>query len=268
MNLQWIFDLLNYVIDKEQIGNAISATEFNTLLPSVQWELVNAELDKLVKDALTPIAGVMVSGSILNPFKKTAQLNPVDGSVAIPTDYVRFMSFGQFGFNTDTVTVANQFREITPVTPDQFVKIQNNIYARPDIHPVVKILDQFYFLPNDIPLVNLDYIRVPKTPYYDYCQDATTGNAIYMPVGSYLVDTGTQINLVIDNPSIGATVILYSGVYNDPAKSYPYNSLTVELEWEQRAYEDLVLRLLSRAGVNLSAEGITQYAEAKLKEQA
>jgi hypothetical protein len=48
----------------------------------------------------------------------------------------------------------------------------------------------------------------------------------------------------------------------------PWKSQTVELEWEQRAYEEMVLRLLSRAGVNLSAEGITQYAEAKLKEQA
>ena len=262
MNLQDIYDITNYIIDKEQAGNSLSTVEYNSNLPNIQWDIVNTELDKLVKDALTPIAGVMVSGSILNPFKKTAQLIPVDGSVAMPADYVRFMSFGQFGFNTDTVTVANQFREITPVTPDQFVKIQNNIYARPDIHPVVKILDQFCFIPNDIPLVNLDYIRVPKTPYYDYCQDSI-GNAVYMPAGSviHLNDSNTptlydSVGNVIETP------VTKDGI------SYPYTSKTVELEWEQRAYTEFILRFLSRMGLNLNAEQVINYSEKKLQEHA
>lgn len=262
MNLQWIFDLVNYVIDKEQIGNAISANEFNTLLPSVQWELVNAELDKITKDELTPIAGELITGFILNPFKTTIPLTVANGIAQVPKDYVRFMSFTQTGADTGTGAIVPTLREITPVA--SFARFQNNIYARLDIHPIVKILGYtFTFIPNDIPLVNLDYIRTPATPFYDYCQDAITGNAIYMPVGSY-INAIDDVNYLYDiNDGL-----LASNVVKDNMNALPWLSQTVELEWEQRAYEDLVLRLLSRAGVNLSAEGITQYAEAKLKEQA
>ena len=139
MNLQWIFDLLNYVIDKEQIGNAISANEFNTLLPSVQWELVNAELDKITKDELTPIAGELITGSLLNPFKTTIPLTVANGIAQVPKDYVRFMSFTQTGADTGTGAIVPTLREITPVA--SFARFQNNIYARLDIHPIVKIWD-------------------------------------------------------------------------------------------------------------------------------
>ena len=261
MNLQWIFDLLNYVIDKEQIGNAISATEFNTLLPSVQWELVNAELDKITKDELTPMAGELITGSLLNPFKTTIPLTVANGIAQVPKDYVRFMSFTQTGADTGTGAIVPTLREITPVA--SFARFQNNIYARLDIHPIVKILGYtFTFIPNDIPLVNLDYIRTPATPFYDYCQDEV-GNAIYMPVGS-TITVVNGVNILYDVNG----GVLASGVTKDNMNALPWLSQTVELEWEQRAYEELVLRLLSRAGVNLSAEGITQYAETKLKEQA
>ena len=261
MNLQWIFDLLNYVIDKEQIGNAISANEFNTLLPSVQWELVNAELDKITKDELTPIAGELITGSLLNPFKTTIPLTVANGIAQVPKDYVRFMSFTQTGADTGTGAIVPTLREITPVA--SFARFQNNIYARLDIHPIVKILGYtFTFIPNDIPLVNLDYIRTPATPFYDYCQDEV-GNAIYMPVGS-TITVVNGVNILYDVNG----GVLASGVTKDNMNAMPWLSQTVELEWEQRAYEELVLRLLSRAGVNLSAEGITQYAETKLKEQA
>ena len=261
MNLQWIFDLLNYVIDKEQIGNAISANEFNTLLPSVQWELVNAELDKITKDELTPMAGELITGSLLNPFKTTIPLTVANGIAQVPKDYVRFMSFTQTGADTGTGAIVPTLREITPVA--SFARFQNNIYARLDIHPIVKILGYtFTLFPNDIPLVNLDYIRTPATPFYDYCQDEV-GNAIYMPVGS-TITVVNGVNILYDVNG----GVLASGVTKDNMNALPWLSQTVELEWEQRAYEELVLRLLSRAGVNLSAEGITQYAETKLKEQA
>jgi hypothetical protein len=261
MNLQWIFDLVNYVIDKEQIGNAISANEFNTLLPSVQWELVNAEMDKITKDELTPIAGELITGSLLNPFKTTIPLTVANGIAQVPKDYVRFMSFTQTGADTGTGAIVPTLREITPVA--SFARFQNNIYARLDIHPIVKILGYtFTFIPNDIPLVNLDYIRTPATPFYDYCQDEV-GNAIYMPVGS-TITVVNGVNILYDVNG----GVLASGVTKDNMNALPWLSQTVELEWEQRAYEELVLRLLSRAGVNLSAEGITQYAETKLKEQA
>jgi hypothetical protein len=233
------------------------------LLPEVQWELVNDELKNLIKDDLTPISGELFSGSLLNPFKTTAQLNSTSGSVSLPANYVRFMSFGQFGYNdpVNKVTVENKFREITPVTPQKFVEIQNNIYARPDIHPVLKILGTaIYLIPNDIPLVNLDYIRVPVTPFYDYCIDSY-GNTVYMPVGSY-INAVNNVNYLYDVNNY----VLASNVTKDNMTALPWKSQTVELEWEQRANPEFVYRILSNMGLNLSAEQITNHSEAKLKE--
>jgi hypothetical protein len=203
----------------------------------------------------------LITGSLLNPFKTTIPLTVINGIAQVPKDYVRFVSFTQIGVDTGNNAMVSTLREITPVA--SFARFQNNIYARLDIHPIVKILGYtFTFIPNDIPLVNLDYIRTPATPFYDYCQDEV-GNAIYMPVGS-TITVVNGVNILYDVNG----GVLASGVTKDNMNALPWLSQTVELEWEQRAYEELVLRLLSRAGVNLSAEGITQYAETKLKEQA
>ena len=261
MNLQSILDLVNFVSDKEQQGKALTEDTYNTLLPSVNWEMFTFGMTEIVKDGLTPISGELISVSMLNPFKKTGQLSPVNGSVNLPGDYVRFLSFGQYGYNTGEVTVDSQYREITPVSPDQFMRTQNNVYARPDIHPVLKILGTtVYFIPNDIPLVNLDYLRTPKVPFYDYCQNEI-GDAIYMPVDSY-INSIDDVNYLYDSNRNQ----LASNVTKDDMNVLPCTAKTVELEWEERFYNDFILRILSKVGINLSADNLTKYAEQKLNE--
>jgi hypothetical protein len=291
MTIQSIIDLVNFIADKEQQGLTLTPDNFNVLLPSVQWDKYNFEIGNLVKDELTPIAGELASMSPLNPFKISVDLNPVGGIAVAPDDYVRFLSFTTFGYNDPIaqITVAKGYRDVTPVSSKQFSQSQNNVYARLDLHPVLKItsaLGKFIFslLPNDVPVLQLDYLRTPATPYYDYCQDAVTGNPIYMPVKSYIHPTfattpgpggGTTIvsvDLVVSSTDY---TIIYPNVIKEgwvPGYAFttqqPYTSKTVELEWEQKEFNDFVLRLLLRVGLNLSTPEITKYADEKLKENA
>jgi hypothetical protein len=263
MTIQSIIDLHNYICDKEQKGLTLTPENVNTLLPSVQWELFTDEMNNLVKDELTPIAGELVSYSPLNPFKTITSLGTLGGVATAPLDYVRFLSF-----NT---SYNGGLRDVVPVSSKQFSSAQNNIYARPDIRPVLKITSLagrfiFSLLPNDVSTLNMDYLRTPATPYYDYCQDAITGEAIYMPVGSYIrYGMMSPIYVLYDHDGNTLTSdVTKSGII----MTTQYNSLTVELEWEQRIYPTFVLRLLAKSGLNLSEEKLTQYAEAKLKENA
>jgi hypothetical protein len=271
MTLQWILDMFNFICDKEQVGKSVTELNYNTILPSVQWDKYTFEMGKMVRDKLTPIAGELVAMSALNPFMKVDQLTaasggsgtPESGVVIAPSDYVRFLSFK---------TLYNGgYREITPVTHQQFTELQNNIYSRVDIHPVVKITSPtsgsvFNLLPFDVGDITLNYLRKPVTPYYDYCQDATTLAPVYMPVGSY-VDLAFDGSPTFD--LFNQSGVLYNNVYiQGLSLGTRHTSLTVELEWEEKEYNDFVLRLLSKAGVNLSEEKITAYAETKLKENA
>ncbi len=280
MTIQNIIDLHNYICDKEQKGLTLTPANVNTLLPSVQWELINDEMTNLVKDELTPISGELVAMSPLNPFKKSVDLNPVGGVAVAPDDYVRFLSFTTFGYNDPVaqVTVAKGYRDVTPVSNKQFSVQQGNVYARLDIHPILKITSLagkflFSILPNDVPLLKLDYLRTPVTPYYDYVWDSM-GNPIYLAPGNTIETANFALSLfdvyADEYSNANGDDPLYSGVYYSlPAGvGVNYRSRTIELEWEARVYPTFVLHLLSKSGLNLSEEKITQYSELKLKENA
>jgi len=133
MNLQTIFDLVNFVSDKEQQGKALSEDTYSTVLESVNWEKFTFEKQNLIKDELTPISGELIASSALNPFKKSVSLNPNngDGTVAAPDDYVRFLAFTANYGGDDPVKQISiaRYREVTPVHERQFAITQNNVYA-------------------------------------------------------------------------------------------------------------------------------------------
>lgn len=265
MTIQDIIDLHNYICDKEMIGATLTPLNINMLLPSVQWELFTNEMNNLVKDELTPVGGELVSMSPLNPFKTMTSMGAVGGVATAPLNYVRFLSFNSPYYGG--------LRDVTPVSSKQFSGQQNNIYARPDIRPILKITSLagrfiFSLLPNDVSTLNMDYLRTPVTPYYDYCQDSV-GNAIYMPAGSQLllVTTPGPGGTTVCNLMDANNVLIQSDVFQNGLQ-VTYTSQTVELEWEARMYPIFVLRLLSKSGLNLQEKDVTAYAETKLKENA
>ena len=269
MTIQDIIDLHNYICDKEMQGQTLTPLNVNILLPSVQWELYSDEMTNLVKDELTPVGGELVSMSPLNPFKTMTSMGMLGGVATAPLDYVRFLYFNSPYYGG--------LRDVTPVSSKQFSGQQNNIYARPDIRPILKITSLagrfiFSLLPNDVSTLNMDYLRTPTTPYYDYVQDIVTGEPYYLAPGNSIEWGGGLIFNVYLNEfsnANGDSPILPNVSYSQPAGiGAIYRSRTVELEWEARMYPIFVLRLLSKSGLNLQEKAVTDYAETKLKENA
>lgn len=236
-----IYDLVQYIVNKDTRGLSFTPEQLNTLFPMVSYEMLNTEVAKLFPTQYTPVGNDVITQSVILPFVTTVSVSSPFG---VPNDYVRWCSMSSGG------------RRVTPVSSLEYAKAQDNVYARPDIEPIVKrVGNSFVPLPTNLSTLTIDYIKKPVEPYYDYCQDSVTYDPIFMPVGSSIV--GTDLKL-------GSTV-LHSGVIKDGV-TLPYASQTVEPEWEDKALPELVARILSKAGVNLSAVEVSQYAEQKIKD--
>jgi hypothetical protein len=134
-----------------------------------------------------------------------------------------------------------------------------------------------FAVPFDIKSIELDYLRKPLIPVFDWCQDANNPNRIiYMPEGSFIKATfstlpgpggGTIINTVdlVVSPSdytiIQSNVIKGTWIPGVPfTNQQPYTSKTVELEWEAYMHHKFVSRLLKFVGVNLGEAEVEKFA--------
>lgn len=108
------------------------------------------------------------------------------------------------------------------------------------------------FLPNDISDCVLVYLRTPAKPYYDFCMDENDAE-IFMPVGSYI----NQVNFVDILYDVNNNVIA-TGVIKDVNHLYPYNSLTVDLDWDEINHVRFANNVAHKLGINLKNPILTQ----------
>ena len=125
MTLGVIYDLINYIVGKEWVGGTFTIPQLNNLLPMAQYDLLNAELEKVDAGELTPISGAVVGKSPLRPFYKSADLSiDIYGFATLPTDYLRWA-----GITT------SDLRAIEVVSHQMFAERQSNVLRRADINP-------------------------------------------------------------------------------------------------------------------------------------
>ena len=113
------------------------------------------------------------------------------------------------------------------------------------------------FLPNDISDCVLVYLRTPAKPYYDFCMDENDAE-IFMPVGS-------TIQVYYDEPGVPNGYALYdstgalmqSGVIK-AGVSFPYTSLSVDLDWDEINHVRFANNVAHKLGINLKNPILTQ----------
>ena len=269
MKLNDLLQLVNFIVGKFPTGNSMRPSDINQIIPNVQDTLYGEELDKLLAISMgrPEVLNRLISTSILNPFKKINDgLVPVDGIIALPNDYVRYLSAA--------TVIGGGIRTIDIVGVEDFNRMRGDVFTRADINPFAKISNEpisptdnvysIFIIPKDITALSFDYLRKPSVPYYDWCQDAENPNKlVYLPAGGFIkVDTTTiEIFNVYDH----ANVLVYSNVIQK-GTSLVYISLTKELEWEDYIHYKFVSRILSRVGINLAEDKVVQYAELQQKE--
>ena len=255
MTLGVIYDLINYIVGKEWVGGTFTIPQLNNLLPMAQYDLLNAELEKVDAGELTPISGAVVGKSPLRPFYKSADLSiDVYGFANLPSDYLRWAG-----------VTTSDLRAIEVVSHQMFAERQSNVLRRADINPFgVFANNEFCVVPYDLapavftsslPTIKMWYLRTPATPYYDYCQDSTTLEQIYMPVGSYITLVQAKNVLYDVNGNV-----LNADVTKSNMTVLPYTSKSTELAWDANMHTHIIKRILEKVSINLQEPAIEQYA--------
>ena len=262
MDLGTIFNVINYIIDKDATGEVFTPENYNDVLELVNLELNNEE-EEVLKQIMLNAGNIpynladLYDGSPLRAFKiPVVNANVVDGYYTLPDNYSYRISARS--------KVPYVFRDIEFVTDTEANKritgILNNSLEENPIGIVGK--DKIEFYPNDITKIDFVYIKIPNTPYFDYCINNNNGMTIYMPVGYYVKpsDVGGLYDLYDDSDVIVQADVTYPNYTGNPSMSQ-----TVELEWNVKYYIKIIIRILEKSGINIGNEMVEQYAQLEQK---
>ncbi len=261
MTIKGILDFVNYISNKEQMGQSLTPENFNVLLAGFNIKIFNDELTQVEVMAKTqgiPMYRALYAASSLRKFRTLTTLQTdAQGIASLPTDYVHFTKLlAQYNGAIRTIDVVSE--------EEMANKRSSMMETSLSIKPACTMYGtQVQFFPKDIghspnPNVELKYIKMPAIPNYDWCISNVTGSQVFMPVGSYVQTYG------------GATQNLYAANGDVLARDVelrvslgylPYTSFTVELEWDEIFQWKLITLLLTAMGVNLKDEQIRSYKE-------
>ena len=266
MTLGEIRKLLFALLNKDQSGNSFTPESYNLEIQSKNLDLFNVEYEKLKQLAQAkgnPIYNEFANSSSLRILKRqvTKALNPV--GVLLKSDLADFgyMLTGTVGGGV--TKPASVFKRIDFVDNAEGNKRRVNAFEKPiDQFPIgIEFYNKYNLYPNDIAKVNIDYIKIPSTPYYDYCIRDDNDREEYMPVGS-IIKADNKLYDENDNVLLSSQTVTHVGTILKP-----YTSLSVEFEWESFMHIKLISMILTDMGVTIRDAEILKYGMAEEQKQ-
>lgn len=235
MNLQDVFDFINFIINKEISGKFISPREFTLLLQNnsfkyfkkfydvpeeyqvgaplsrIQWELTTTAKKKLQR--------FQVTASQANGNALTVDAN---GYANMPSDifYVDYFNNDQ---GVGRIVKAHVFDDIktnpitSPTKRDPIATIKQN---------------RLQFAPQPDNTLEFHYLKYPATPNFDFYTD-TNDNVVYLPPGTTSPADGTPAN---------------------------HTSTSVELDWDDESIWDIIDYMLDDIGMGVDRADVVQFA--------
>lgn len=244
MTLQQIIDAALLRLNKDEAGNPFSPESmtgvFRNASLDVYGSMVKQVMSISAQNNMPPEQIISRYFNELTRFMFRIDGSVIGGDVTIPSTSDRILSVFSRGLEAD----------IDLVDPNTFDKRRTDILSPdPEGNPfATEIGGTLRVIPNNMSGgVLITSLKVPEEPYYDYCLDSGL-NAVYMPVGSKLVDSGGQLNLVDSSD-----VLIRSNVTHLTG-SDGYVSNSIELDWDESAHPMFVDYLLSDGAVNLREE--------------
>ena len=241
MNLGQIFKLVDFIANKEQTGDTITPDQFSeVILPAVNIMFFKKKYG-LPEDYRPgqplPREAWEITQKISDDLRKFKEFQPAwainsAGVAAIPSDYVHRSSITRTyipytGAQPKTVVV-----EV--LTDDEAATRRGNSITAPTVKNPVCVFQKnsIQFYPSNLQSVEFTYLRLPKTPFFDYT--IANDEYIFLPAGQF--HNGTVL----------------------PAGT---PSRTVELEWTEDTHIDFVNRILYYIGINLREDQLINFAE-------
>jgi hypothetical protein len=235
MQINEIYDLTAYILNKDVHGRQMKSADFNSVCKAVNIDLFKTkyglpedyrpgqpfprqawELTQKITDDLRRCK-VRMGGT--NPMLAVNS----DGMATIPSDYIHYSSIRVRYISARSGIMWG----MAEVVQDESDRLSNPNRTPTKKRPIaIFYADHIQFYPIDKTYVDFTYIRMPETPYYATTIDITTDTENY-----------------------------------DSANS-------TDLEWPEDMHMDFVRGVLSYMGMNLRSADVYQYAEMKKKEGA
>lgn len=267
MTLQEGLDYCNIVLAKDQNGNVLSPSQYNTLLKAVNDELFEDRYLDFVKNKTlpvdvqmrmldaSPIKRFITNYSYTNPSPTTTRPYLV---VTMPDD-ARYPA-------AVIATVDSIMRNVDIVDEAAYAMLKTSLLHR-DIskNPIgVQRDGEWHIIPSSVTTVEVAYFRNPLVPYYDTAVDSND-NTVYLPVGYWLVATATPYYFDVYYNNGIADVLVYSNVYYEASATVgtKIDSSTTELEWDRYMHMEFFNKILERMGVNIRDEQIGKFTQNK-----
>jgi len=225
MKVQDIYQLINFISNKNKAGNAFTINFFNSFLEISYKDFFKKKL----KDR----------GALLDEFVVNEII-----TVGNPMTY----DYAYWKTGTVTAPAGSLYERLEYISEDEYSdRLGDSILAPAATSPVIfERAGVIVIKPDTITEVDITYFRYPLKPFCDYYIAATTGIKVFLDAAE------VRIWATGDIDSAGTTHNL-----GDPN----WTSLTQELEFNEDLHEEYMLTILSIAGMKLDKIQLAQYAE-------
>jgi hypothetical protein len=193
MNNFALYQLLNFIVNKDVYSRAITPDQFDLELKSKNLRLMRKRLglpETYIPGAANEGAGVTrLTDTDLLPFLVEQTLNPVSGIITLTTGWYYILDW----YTTTSITA-------DLISYEEISNRRNNYITKPTtLHPAAYIVKQgLKVLPTTITGVTVVYYRKPVDPVFTTITDPTTLRLTYDPNNSVELewDDGSKLDIL------------------------------------------------------------------------
>ncbi len=229
MTINEVFKFLNFLSNKTQSG-VIRITDFNLAANRAQKELFQAEykLFQSTQEITDAMRNFLVPPKIVYV--------DATGKALYPTDYAHTTGVRKYYYQNNTSIEV----DVTEANDDEIGKYLSSSIVKPTKrYPIIAYYNDYMQLyPKDIASINLNYLKNPSAPLWDY--DIINGKAVFVPNGGQ-INTNTDVN---------------GAVFAVPRKSQ-----SNDFEFPDEQHNELVYNMCSFLSINIREAELTQYSE-------
>lgn len=233
-----IYDLVFYMVNKDQQGNNLNSDEFNVLLKAVNIGFFKQRyglpeeyqpgtpLPKMSYEITQKITDDLRALKVRMGIDSGVMIVNAQGMANIPSNYVHFSSAHYKMITTNTCgDIKYKVRAIEHLTDGQINDRRGDSIKMPTHrNPVYTTYSTYFqFYPEDLRNVFFTYLRMPVTPFYNTSISKISDTENYLETGS------------------------------------------VHFEYPEDCYEDIARMICSYIGINLRSTDLINYSEMKMQ---
>ncbi len=219
MNLGELYSYVDYIANKDHLGEPLAPENYQILLNVVDSQYYKSEFGKILLALDKPGEALLkvFNNSPLYRFLNRGTLVVTGGAAPLPADLAYTID------GTALLGGSWKFAKFLSVEAADKLKYTILTAARAKKVVFTQTPSGYSFIPSTITSAKVNYLRQAIAPVYDYCV-GPSDNVYYMPVGS-TISTGGDL---LDSSSN----LIVAGVTHDGSPTLPYTSISVEFDWD------------------------------------